>query len=79
MDAAKPHSRDVARLPFGRTLLLPLAYALASYPLVFALVISWAKPLMYVRASMMQITRGHLLFGAVFGVAYMRLAGRAVA
>jgi|GEM_PF-3208118 len=69
----------VARLSFRRTLLVSLAYALASYPLVFSLVISWANPLMFLRTSMVQMTWGHLLFGAVFGAAYTRLAGRAAA
>lgn len=67
----------VARLSFKRTLLVSLAYALASYPLVFSLVISWANPLMFQRTSMIQMTWGHLLFGAVFGAAYAWLAGRA--
>ena len=66
----------VARLSSGLTLLASLAYALASYPLVFSLVISWANPLMFQRASMIQMTWGHLLFGTVFGAAYVWLAGR---
>jgi len=66
----------VARLSTGRTLLASLAYALASYPLVFSLVISWANPLMFQRASMIQMTWGHLLFGTVFGAAYVWFAGR---
>jgi len=66
----------VAKLSSTRTLLASLAYALASYPLVFTLVISWANPLMFQRASMVQMTWGHLLFGAVFGAMYLPLTGR---
>lgn len=66
----------VERLSRRRVLLASVAYALASYPLVFSLVISWANPLMYQRAPMIQMTWGHLLFGAVFGAAYSWLSGR---
>lgn len=66
----------VANLSSTRTLLASLAYAVASYPLVFTLVISWANPLMFQRASMVQMTWGHLLFGAVFGAAFLARTGR---
>jgi hypothetical protein len=66
----------VAGLPRWRVLLVSLAYALASYPLVFSLVLSWTNPLMYERASMMQMTWGHLVFGAVFGVSFTWLERR---
>ncbi len=60
-------------LPGGRLFVVSLAYALASYPLVFSLVLSWANPTMYTHAPMMQMTWGHLIFGAVFAMAYLRL------
>lgn len=66
----------VTGLPARRVLLVSLAYALASYPLVFALVISWANPLMYQSVPMLQMVWGHLLFGAVFGIAYSWLQAR---
>lgn len=63
----------VSELPRRRVLLVSLAYALASYPLAFSLVMSWANPTMYERVSMIQMTWAHLLFGAVFGVAHTKL------
>ncbi len=68
----------VAGLSGGRVMLVSLAYALASYPLVFSLVMSWANPTMYQRAPMVQMTWGHLIFGAVFGLVYAKLALRPV-
>lgn len=61
----------IAGLSGGRVLLASLAYSLASYPLVFSLVLRWANPSMYERAPMVQMTWGHLLFGAVFAPAYL--------
>lgn len=66
----------IATLSRPRVLLVSLAYALASYPLVCSLVMSWANPLMYQRAPMIQMTWGHLIFGAVFGSAYLWLDDR---
>jgi hypothetical protein len=40
--AAVPFIRD---LPAGRTMLVAVSYAVASYPAVFAAVLSWANPL----------------------------------
>ena len=68
----------VAGLSRGRVMLVSPAYALASYPLVFSLVMSWADPIMYQRAPMVQMTWGHLIFGAVFGLTYAKLALRPV-
>lgn len=68
----------VAGLSGGRVMLVSLAYALASYPLVFSLVMSWADPIMFQRAPMVQMTWGHLIFGAVFGFVYAKLALRPV-
>lgn len=61
----------VAGLPEWRVLLASLAYALASYPLVFSLVMRWADPVMYERAPMVQMTWGHFIFGAVLGTAFI--------
>ena len=66
----------IGGLQGGRVLLVSLAYALASYPLVFSLVMTWANPAMYRRAPMFQMTWGHLIFGAVFAIAYAKLALR---
>ncbi len=66
----------VAALPGWRVLPISLAYALASYPLVFSLVMSWANPLMYERVSMIDMTWGHSVFGVVFGVTFLWIARR---
>lgn len=60
-----------------RVLLISMAYALASYPFVFTLVLSWANRLMFERARMPEETWAHLLFGAVFAFSFLRLARRA--
>ena len=39
-------------LSFGRTVLIAVAYALASYPFVFAFILTWANPLMVERAEL---------------------------
>lgn len=59
----------------GRVLIVSLAYALAAYPLAFSLVLSWANPLMFERAPMVQMTWAHMIFGIVFGVAFIWLEG----
>ena len=66
----------VAVLPRWRVLLVSLAYALASYPLVFSLVMRWANPLMYERAPMFDMTWGHAVFGVTFAVAFLWIGGR---
>lgn len=63
----------VAKVPRSRVLVISLAYALASYPLVFSFVMSWAAPLMYERTSMIEMTWGHHVYGTVFGTAYLWL------
>ena len=70
---AIPFIRD---LPTGRTLLVALAYALASYPLVFALILTWANPTMVAETDLVPMTLGHALFGLVMGTVYLRLAPR---
>lgn len=67
----------VAGLSGRRVLLVSLAYALASYPLIFSLVMRWADPVMYQHAPMALMTWGHLVYGVVFAVAYTVLRLRA--
>ena len=67
---AVPFIRDLGRV---QTLLVSFAYALASYPLVFSLVLRWANPRMVAMSSMLVMTVGHALFGIVMGVVYLRL------
>jgi len=64
----------IYRLPAWRTMLVALAYALGSYPLVFAAVLSWANPLMVERSGLVPMAAGHALFGGVLGAVYLRLA-----
>ncbi len=66
----------VSGLPRWRVLLVSLAYALASDPLVFSLVLRWANPLMYEQAPMLRMAWAHLLFGVVFAIAYTHLQAR---
>lgn len=63
----------VAGLPRWRVLIISVAYAIASYPFVFALVLSWANPLMVARTSMLDMTPAHALFGVAFGVVFPSL------
>lgn len=67
---AVPFVRD---LPPARTVLVSFAYALASYPLVFALVLTWANPLMVERTELVPMTLAHVLFGIVLGAVYLQL------
>jgi len=67
---AVPFVRD---LPPVRTLLAAFAYALASYPLVFALVMTWANPLMVERTDLVPMALAHAVFGVVLGAVYLRL------
>lgn len=66
----------IAGLPCGRTLLAAFAYALASYPVVFATVLTWANPLMVARSELIPMTAAHALFGLVLGAAYLGLTRR---
>ena len=63
----------IAGLPRGRTLLASVSYAVASYPVVFAAVLSWANPLMVARAELVPMSVAHTLFGLVMGFTYLRL------
>jgi hypothetical protein len=67
---ALPFIRD---LPPGRTKLAAFAYALASYPVAFALVMTWANPLMVERTQLLPMTLAHALFGTILGAVYLRL------
>ena len=66
----------ISGLAGWRVLLVSLAYALASYPLVFSLVMRWANPLMYERAPMIDMTWGHSVFGVTFATVLLWIRGR---
>lgn len=57
----------IARLPAWRTMLAAIAYALASFPLVFATVLAWADPTMFQAVRMLPMTVAHLVFGQPWG------------
>ncbi len=67
---ALPFIRD---LPPARTVLAAFAYALASYPFAFALVMTWANPLMVERTDLVPMALAHMVFGVVLGAVYLRL------
>ncbi len=64
----------IYRLPPWRTMLAAFAYALGSYPLAFAVFMTWLNPLMVERAGLVPMTAAHALFGVVLGVVYLWLA-----
>jgi hypothetical protein len=53
--------------------LAAMSYAVASYPVVFILVLKWANPLMYERAEPLPMLLEHLLYGIALAAAYRRL------
>lgn len=63
----------IKNLPKNRTILVSIAYALGSYPFIFAFVLTWANPLMVARAELVPMTAAHILFGVVFGILYLKL------
>ena len=71
---AVPFLRD---LPPGRTILAAIAYAVASYPLVFALVLTWANPRMVEQTTLVPMTIAHVAFGVVLGGLYLVFRPRA--
>lgn len=73
---AVPFLRDLTP---GRTILAAIAYAVASYPLVFALVLTWANPLMVEQSGLVPMTLAHVGFGVVLGGLYFWLRQRAAA
>lgn len=66
----------IAALPPRRTLLAAFAYALASYPLVVSVVMTWANPLFVQRTMILPMTMAHAVFGVVYGASYIRFAER---
>ncbi|MDX1532150.1 MAG: hypothetical protein R3362_11540 [Rhodothermales bacterium] len=72
----------VAALPFiyglppMRTVLVALVYALATFPVVFAFVLTWANPLLIARSHLVSMTLAHGVFGIALGVTYLRFRGR---
>ena len=68
----------IYRLPSWRTMLAAFAYALGSFPLVFAAVMTWLNPLMVERAGLVPMAAAHALFGIVLGAVYLRLVPDAV-
>lgn len=64
----------IENLSFGRTILASFTYALASFPFVFAFILTWANPLMVERAELVPMTAAHTLFGVVMGIVYNRLS-----
>ncbi len=66
----------IVALPMARTMLAALSYALASYPLVFAAVLSWADPIMVARSDLVPMTAAHAVFGLVLGATYLRARAR---
>lgn len=63
----------IYRLPTWRTMLAAFSYGLASYPVVFAAILTWANPLMVERAGLAPMAAGHALFGIVLGLCYLWL------
>jgi hypothetical protein len=61
----------VAELPGRRTMLAAVSYALASYPVAIASVMSWANPLFVARSDVVAMTIAHAVFGVVFGAAFL--------
>lgn len=58
-------------LPPARTMLAAFAYSVASYPVAFSAVISWANPLMFQRPRMVPMTVAHAVFGIVLGLVWI--------
>ncbi len=66
----------IAALPRGRTMLAAFAYAVASYPVAIAFVMTWANPLFVERAHVVPMTIAHIVFGVVYGWTFLALVGR---
>ncbi len=67
---AVPFIRD---LSLRRTILVSIAYAVGSYPFVFAFILTRANPLMVERSELVPMTVAHILFGIVLGAVYVGL------
>ncbi|MCA1575238.1 MAG: hypothetical protein LC770_12030 [Acidobacteria bacterium] len=63
----------IYELPPWRTMLAAFAYALGSYPVAFATVMSWADPVMVERTGLVPMAAAHALFGIVLGAVYLWL------
>lgn len=66
----------IADLPRGRTMLAAFAYALASYPVAIAFVMTWANPLFVERTQVVPMTMAHIVFGLVYGWTFLALVER---
>lgn len=66
----------IAALPRGRTMLAAVAYALASYPVAIAFVMTWANPLFVERTRVVPMTIAHIVFGLIYGWTFLALASR---
>lgn len=66
----------IAALPRGRTMLAAFAYALASYPVAIAFVMTWANPVFVERTQVVPMTMAHMVFGVVYGWTFLALVGR---
>lgn len=67
---AVPFIKDLSPV---RTLLASISYAVASYPVVFAAVLTWANPLMVEKAPLVPMTIGHAIFGLTLGASFLWL------
>lgn len=63
----------IYKLPPWRTMLAAFSYAMASYPVAFATIMSWANPLMVERTGLVPMAAAHGLFGVVLGAVYLWL------
>lgn len=63
----------IYKLPPWRTMLAAFSYALASYPVAFATIMSWADPVMVERTRLIPMAAAHALFGIVLGAVYLWL------
>lgn len=66
----------IADLPGWRTILVAVAYSLASYPLVLSAVISWADRPMFNTSNFIPLTAAHALYGIVLGSTFLLIASR---
>ena len=66
----------IYKLQPWRTMLAALSYALGSYPVAFATVMSWADPVMVERTGLIPMAAAHALFGVVLGAVYLWLRPR---
>ena len=70
------HHPFIYKVPAWRTLLAALSYAMGSYPFAFAIVMTWANPIMVERTGLVPMAAAHALFGLVLGFGYLLLRRR---